>query len=296
MSDASVIAAAVESDSAHESSPTPWGCRALCNQLDAAVVDEIRCGGARVAMHSSPSPDREAVNEDCAAVLWLGDASLVAILADGMGGGPDGDRASAAAVSAMADQVRRAAAPEALREAILGGFEAANAAVCAIGGGAATTLVVVELVEDQLRTYHVGDSGVLVFGGRGAMRLQTISHSPVGYALEAGILDERTAMGHDERHVVSNVVGDPGMHIGLSSPVELRPRDTVVIASDGLFDNLLTDEIVAVMRSGPLERGLRDLVAACRARMAGDGAHPGKPDDLTVLALRRAPAGAGRAG
>ena len=130
------------------------------------------------------------------------------------------------------------------REAILSGFDRANRAVLQRGGGGATTLAVVEVRAGRLRSYHVGDSGVLVFGGRGKVRLQTIFHSPVGYAVEAGVLDEEEAMNHVDRHLVSNVVGDRSMHVGVSYPRRLRPMDTVVLASDGLFDNAYTEEVV----------------------------------------------------
>jgi len=246
-------------------------------------------GGGQVTVHSRRSPDKDTPNEDGALIVWPAPGQMVLAVADGVGGMPDGNGASALALAALRDALRARLGEGAdLREAILSGFDRANRAVLGRGNGAATTLAVVEVDGGRLRSYHVGDSGVLVFGGRGRMRLQTISHSPVGYAVEAGVLDEQQAMEHEDRHLVSNVVGDRGMHVGMSYPLRLKPLDTVLIASDGLFDNAYTEEIVEALRKGTLHEGAASLVDECRRRMAGGGAadFPGKPDDLTLVAYR----------
>ena len=65
-------------------------------------------------------------------------------------------------------------------------------------------------------------------------------------------------------------------------------RDTLVLASDGLVDNLLPTEIVEFIRSGPLNVGLSKMVAEVSRRMANrNGSDPSKPDDLTVIAYRQ---------
>ncbi len=234
------------------------------------------------------SPGREGANEDSAAVIATSPNGLVLAVADGLGGHSHGQHASRIALEALRRPVVSAAADTGrVREAILRGFDEANRAVLALGNGAATTLAVIEICGGVLRSYHVGDSGALVFGGRGKIKLQTIFHSPVGYAVEAGMMDQLTAMEHEDRHLISNVVGDPAMHVGMSSAIRLRQRDTVVVASDGLFDNMYTDEIVERLRRGPLERSAHELFAEVRERMSNrvEG-QPGKPDDLTIVVFR----------
>jgi serine/threonine protein phosphatase PrpC len=250
----------------------------------------VRCpDGGQVTVHSLRAPDKDTPNEDGALVVWLSPGRMVLAVADGVGGMPDGESASALALSALRDALRvRLAEGADLREAIMSGFDRANRAVLRRSNGSATTLAVVEVNDGRLRSYHVGDSGVLVFGGRGRIRMQTISHSPVGYAVEAGVLDEQEAMEHEDRHLISNVVGDRGMHVGVSYPLRLNPRDTVLLASDGLFDNAFTDEIVQRLRKGRLHDASQNLVDECRQRMARalEGV-PGKPDDLTLVAYRQ---------
>jgi serine/threonine protein phosphatase PrpC len=244
--------------------------------------------GAQLSVVSCRGPHKSTANEDGALVVWIAPDALVLAVADGVGGLPAGEAASALALRALRDTLRvRIRDGASTREAILSGFDRANRAVLQRAGGGATTLAVVEVTAGRLRSYHVGDAGVLVFGGRGKVRLQTIFHSPVGYAVEAGVLDEEEAMNHVDRHLVSNVVGDRGMHVGVSYPRRLRPMDTVVLASDGLFDNAYNEEVVERLRKGPLHEGTAALAMECMQRMCGPGEHAvSKPDDLTVVAYR----------
>ena len=114
--------------------------------------------------------------------------------------------------------------------------------------GAASTLAIVEVQDGTARPYHVGDSAILITGQRGRVKVQTVPHSPVGYAVESGMLDAAEAMHHEERHVVSNVVGSDDMRIEIGSALSLSPRDTILLASDGLSDNLLAEEIIDFAR------------------------------------------------
>ena len=94
------------------------------------------------------------------------------------------------------------------------------------GVGAATTLTVVEIEGESVRPFHVGDSFMLITGQRGKVKSRTIPHSPTGYAVASGLLDEKEALHHDERHVISNVIGSAEMRIDVGSPIELAPKDT----------------------------------------------------------------------
>lgn len=244
--------------------------------------------GGEAAVHSSRNPTRDTPNEDSATVIAMAEDCGILAVADGLGGAPGGQQASALAVGCLVKAIRNATREgHDARWGILNGFETANEQVLALGIGAATTLTVAEVGGQSVRTYHVGDSQVLVTGQRGKIKLQTIPHSPVGYGVESGLLDAEDAMHHAERHVVSNAIGSSEMRIDVGPPVGLAPRDTVLLASDGLFDNLHVKEIVATVRKGSLNGVLRDLADRALARMAGgaDG-DPSKPDDLTFVVFR----------
>jgi serine/threonine protein phosphatase PrpC len=258
--------------------------------LDMTEGESLEVAAGSAVVFSSRCPDKPSPNEDAAAVFPTGDASAVLIVADGVGGVASGEQASLRAVEAVCDALRAAdsSGGTLLRPAILDGMEQANRAVLDMGVGAATTLAVVEIHQDTIRPYHVGDSTILVVGQRGKVKLQTVSHSPVGFAVESGMLDAAEAMHHEDRHLVSNVIGSTEMRIEVGSAVTLRPRDTVLLASDGLMDNLHAHEIIAHVCKGPLGKSTAAMAGAARRRMEQPRAgHPSKPDDLTFIAYRR---------
>jgi serine/threonine protein phosphatase PrpC len=132
----------------------------------------------------------------------LDDNCAVLAVADGLGGVRSGQLAASIAVEALRDSLAAADGNDNdLRTAILDGIERANRAVQRRGIGTATTLAVVEIRERVVRPYHVGDSMIFVVGQRGKIKLQTVSHSPIGFAVESGFLNEREAMHHEDRHL-----------------------------------------------------------------------------------------------
>jgi len=242
-----------------------------------------------VVVYSHRAPDKTSANEDAAAVLSAGDSGVVLVVADGMGGRPAGEGASKILVDEVTAGVRRATSDAVgdLRPTVMDAIEDANKKVLALGVGAGATLAAVEITAAGARTYHVGDAQVVIVGGRGKLKLQTISHSPVGYGVEAGLIKESEALHHDERHLISNMVGADDMRIEVGSQRRLSVRDTVVVGSDGVFDNLNVAEITEIVRKGPLDVAGRKLAARCRARMAAtDASTPCKPDDLTFILFR----------
>jgi serine/threonine protein phosphatase PrpC len=245
-------------------------------------------GGAVVAC-SSRAPDKDSDNEDSVAVFPYGGDAVVLVVADGAGGMPAGERASQTAVESLGDSLRRALADNtSLRTAVLNGIDAANGAVQALANGSATTMTVVTIEGTTARMYQIGDSEAVIAGQRGRIKAQSMAHSPTGFAVEAGFLDERAALHHEERHLVSNLLGTPDMRIDVGATVDLAPRDTVLVASDGLTDNLHMTEIIELMRKGPLTKARDALASLATRRMTVESQHqPSKPDDLSIILFRR---------
>lgn len=257
---------------------------------DMPANETLSIAGGTAVIYTSHSPCKQSAdeNEDAALLAPCDTESGILAVADGLGGVRAGGTASLLTMETLTGAIARGLEDSAmLRTAVLNGVEQANTAVQALGIGTATTLAVVEVQGQTVRPYHVGDSMILVVGQRGKIKLQTTSHSPVGYGVEAGLLDEKEAMHHEDRHLVSNVIGDPDMKIEIGSVLHLAPRDTVLLASDGLFDNLHVDEIVARIRKGPLNSAVQRLATDAHKRMTDPvPGQPSKPDDLTILAFR----------
>jgi serine/threonine protein phosphatase PrpC len=241
----------------------------------------------QVCVRSFCSPTKTTGNEDSAAVIPFGREGLVLAVADGVGGGPGGRDASNLAVQTLYETLAAASQePESLRTAIVDAVEEANRRILDLGRGAATTLVVGEVLSGQVRSYHVGDSELMSVGQRGRIKTRVTPHSPTGFAVEAGLLDEKEAVGHDTRHLIFNVIGAADMRIEIGTPARLDRFDTVLLSSDGLLDNLYINEIVASIRAGSLEHAADELVRLALTRMAGSGKGPSKPDDFTVILYR----------
>ena len=256
---------------------------------DAPEKLDIAIGGGSLVAFSCPAPDKETPNEDAVAAIPYGPDATVLIIADGAGGLPAGRRASRLAVRSLEKSLNEAMSETMLlRTAILNGIEAANQAVLSLASGSATTMTVVTIEGLLARTYQVGDSEAMVVGQRGRIKSQAMAHSPTGFAVEAGFLDERAALHHEERHLVSNFIGTTDMHIDMGIDVKLKPRDTVLLASDGLTDNIHVQEIVDMIRKGPLSDAIDSMSSLARRRMSVESRHqPSKPDDLSVILFRK---------
>jgi serine/threonine protein phosphatase PrpC len=239
-------------------------------------------------VYSRRSPGKETANEDGALLVSVDSQRAVLAVADGCGGMSDGEQAAKVTLNALCSAMTKPAAlSDDLRAAILDGIEQANEQVVALGTGAAATLAVVEVRDGRVRPFHVGDSQILLVGGRGKVKLQTSAHAPVAYAVEAGMLSEEEAIHHEERHLVSNVIGDRDSRIEIGSGRKMSPRDTLLLASDGILDNLHIEEIVELIRKGPLEQAATRLAAKTWERMQAPVAQlPSKPDDATFILFR----------
>jgi serine/threonine protein phosphatase PrpC len=240
-----------------------------------------------VVFYSHRAPYKETNNEDALAIFTPLPGTAVLAVADGLGGERAGSEAARLALESLRQTLSCVSDANRLREGFLKGIELANDAVRNLGIGAATTLAIAEIRDRQLRTYHVGDSAIIVCGQRGKDKFQSVPHSPTGYAVEAGLMNEADALQHEHRHLVSNVVGAEDMRIDIGPTLKLADRDTVLLASDGLTDNLYYEEIVDIIRHGQLEKVANELLQRCSGRMRSENtSKPAKPDDLSFILFR----------
>lgn len=271
------------------SEPSPMKFE-LFSECEMELPETRSFAAGTLSLYTRRCPDKESPNEDSMAIFQTGPDSGVLVVADGLGGARAGHLASAIAVQAIRDAIDASAETRRdLRPAVLDGIENANRQILELGIGAATTLAIVEINGTTIRPYHVGDSMILLMGQKGRHKLETMAHSPVGHALQAGMIDEDEAMQHEERHLVTNCVGSGNMRIEIGSSIEMSSRDTLVLASDGLSDNMAVSDIIETLRCGNLTARSEQLVSRARTQMQLDNpeSSPCKPDDLTVIVYRR---------
>jgi len=266
--------------------PSQSGVWLLEDDTHPATGFDVAGGSAAGITRTGPEEGRK--NEDIGAIVATAPSGALLAVADGFGGAPAGERAAGLAISAFIEAALASRDEvDNLRARVLDGFEAANRGILEMGIGAATTLAAVSIESGHARPFHSGDSAILVIGGRGKIKWQTVAHSPAGYAVASGWMPELEAREHAEAQVVSNYLGSPEMRIEVGPKLELAPRDVVLIASDGLTDNLAVEEVAEILvGTQSLTHAVDELANRARRAMATEA---GKPDDCTIIAYRRRP-------
>jgi serine/threonine protein phosphatase PrpC len=203
-------------------------------------------------------------------------------VADGVGGLPKGREASEFVIQKIGRWIERKN-----RSCLEDLIKDANKELLKEIPRAATTLSVTLVKPDgSVLSSHAGDSLMLVVGQRGRVKLRVDSHSPVGVSETLGLIDEREALHHPKRHYLNNMLGDPAFWLE-KHEAKLAARDTVLIASDGLWDNLYVSEIIEIIQSGELEASAQTLAETAISRMTNvQEGLPSKPDDLTFVLFR----------
>ncbi len=220
-------------------------------------------------------------NQDAVALLSLEASTGCAVLvADGMGGHPQGRLAATLAVETAGAALHRAEDPAgALPAAVAAANQAILARATPDEGGRSlgTTLVALVVGGGRATVANVGDSRAYLV--RGGLALQmTVDHSWVAEQVRAGLLSAEEALHHPRRSRITRAL--------LGEPVEpdifevnLRPGDVVMLCTDGLWEPL-TPRRIAELLDG--EGTLQDRVAA----LVDEALRVGSTDNVTAAALR----------
>lgn len=257
------------------------------HQHESPEIFNLAVGDQAISVNCERSPAKSTANEDSTMVLHCGD-TLVLAVADGVGGLRGGELASELALVTLEESIRNRRPDQSFRSAIVDGIELANRKILDSQIAGASTIVIALIEGNMFRPFHVGDSLAIQTSNRGRLKFQTVAHSPVGMAVEAGLLEEAAAMHHEHRHLVNNVVGSESMRIEIGVPLEIAARDTLILASDGLFDNLLPEEIISEVCKGNLAKAHHALAEKVRFRMNNPhSVRPSKPDDMSIICFRR---------
>ncbi len=239
-------------------------------------------GEAVVFSRPHPYGDDSDANEDALGLFQPEPDRLWLAIADGVGGLPRGQEAASRVIE-MLGEPRSKQNVESMESRIA----ASNQVLLEQLPGGATTISVVEILGDSLISYHAGDSAALVVGQRGRIKLKTQCHSPVGISEASGRLDEKQALFHPRRHLLNNMMGDPALWLEKQAALDLAALDTVLVASDGLWDNLFIAEAIEAIRAGPLISAAQLLVDTVISRMnAPVTGMPSKPDDVSFILYR----------
>ncbi|MFJ3307570.1 PP2C family protein-serine/threonine phosphatase [Streptomyces sp. NPDC086549] len=197
---------------------------------------------------------------------------LVIAVADGLGGHPGGEVASALVVRRIASTGSALSSEDAVRDAL----NACNRAVYQAAGGdegsalatMGTTIAGAVVQPGSLMVFNVGDSRVFA-AYRDGLRQVSVDDSP---PLEPG---QRTTS------VVTQCLGGSLAYRAISPHVTataVSPGDRYLICTDGLTDPVLTDVIDDVMREHDDGRAAFELWKAA--------IEAGGPDNITLAVVR----------
>ncbi|GAB4212234.1 MAG: protein phosphatase 2C domain-containing protein [Rhodoferax sp.] len=219
-------------------------------------------------------------NEDRLGYTYSRDAALF-VLADGMGGHPQGDRAAHLAVQHSLTLFAQQAQPrlpdvtaflcetllDAHREILRDGTRQA------LLDYPRTTLVMAVVQDGQLHWVHCGDSR-LYWLRHGTVLARTRDHSLAEQALHAGAAPVN-------RNVLFTCLGSPSTPIfALAGPGDLQPEDQVVLCSDGLWSQISESALTQGLARAPLDQAVPDVVEQA-LRVGG-----ARGDNVSCLALQ----------
>ena len=215
----------------------------------------------------------------------------VLVVADGIGGRSGGQHASRRAISALVEIATRipdwilrlddALAGELMQraEAYFGKIDAileAEAAADPALSGMGTTMTMVYLLDHDLLLAHVGDSRAYRFRDEVLVRL-TQDQTMAQALADAGVIAADEVKSHRQRHILTGALGAksgaPRVELGRH---ELRDRDRILVASDGLTE-MVPDEAIAEI----LHRESDPSAAA--AALVAAALDAGGLDNVTVL-------------
>lgn len=232
--------------------------------------------GIFLAKHSAP----DGINEDTLFVREFNNALLVGV-ADGAGGHPRGHDASQIVgqhfSEILTDQLDD-------QTNITKEIEVANQKILDLKAGAHSTIALLTLINQQFRCYCVGDSEVIYWNAAGTLIYSNVPHSTVGHEIRAGTLEQEESLDHPDRNYVMNMLGDELIHIEVAGQLDVKKGHTILVGTDGLFDNISHDELGQMVAGGPYEKAFEALVERCVKKETSSWK---KDDDIGFILIRK---------
>lgn len=226
-------------------------------------------------------------NQDCYACSDT-PIGFVAVVCDGMGGGPGGANASTLAVQAILQHLNScnpvADAEAALKNAINNANRLLRQTIAehAELRGMGTTCVVAVVKGKVATVAHVGDSRLYqVRGSRVVFR--TADHSVVGEMVRRGELTEEDARRAANSNVITQALGISDTVDPEIDRLQLSVGDRLALCTDGIWGTMSEDQLVGLFCDN---KSLRDLVKQTMDSVDMIGQTNSGYDNLTLGIVR----------
>ena len=187
---------------------------------------------------------------------------FLCVVADGMGGLALGKESSDTAVRTFLTTYEAKEPAEPIAEVMDRALHAANravnrrAAAAGVEGEAGTTVVAVAIHDGKLYRAAAGDSRIYLYR-QGTLRQLTVDYNygrVLDRMLAKGEISRGEADSHPSRAALTSYLGKPDLDDydhPTDPPLELLPGDKILLASDGLFGFLPTEEIIRLLAAEP---------------------------------------------
>lgn len=221
------------------------------------------------------------INEDRMGYCYTREAGLF-LLADGMGGHPEGEVAAQLVLESISDYFRSCANPKIsdvnafLQEAVLGAHEhiLRYAATRSLPDTPRTTIVAALVQDNKMTWAHCGDSRAYLVRNHELVQ-RTRDHSYIEQH-NSGLIK----MVNLNRNILFTCLGSPNAPIfDVSEPMDLHEGDKIMLCSDGMWDNVEDDTIALKLALRPVSHSVPELVELAVHR---GGSHC---DNVTAIAF-----------
>ena len=220
-------------------------------------------------------------NEDRMGYAYTRESGLF-VLADGMGGHPEGAMAAQLALQTFSAYFQKAANPlvKEVPEFLSSATMAAHHQIIRYASEKGmldtprTTLVAAVMERNLMHWVHCGDSRLYIVRD-GVLLTRTRDHSYMEQQAHLGRATE-----HINRNILFTCLGSPAKPVfDLSGPLQLQQGDRVLLCSDGLWGTVSDDEVARELSCATLDQSVPELVETALKR--------GGPrcDNVTVLAM-----------
>ena len=222
-------------------------------------------------------------NEDCVGFSYENGNSLVAVVADGVGGYEGGELASRIAVESTISTYREQAIDISAEKRLYRAAQQANieiydkAIVVTELRNMSSTLTGFALEGSMLHVAHVGDSRLYLIR-KGSITQLTKDHTVVAEKMRLKLLSPEQAKTHPDHGTLTRSVGRELIAAVDRITLPLQTGDILVTCTDGMYNILHEDEIVDLVREGNAEEIAKRLIDTANEK--------GTYDNLTAVVCR----------
>lgn len=233
-----------------------------------------------IGYYLETAPGKE-ICED-ALLVHVKDKNVMLAVCDGVGGSDRSYRAAKNVLTALGDFPLNSSIEKLEQELI-----EANAKLLALEGVPQTTLTCALIKDYTYNCLQIGDSGLIQCSNHGNLKYKSPMHSPVGKAIADGEIDETQALQREDLNIVDNVLGFKDCYVDTSSAQEISTYDTILLASDGIFDNFISSDLIALIFQGTMEEVCGNLTQIAKTKKYLDQKNLKKNDDISFICLKR---------